>query len=192
MPRAPQLHLLHHFTEFRPALFRKQLRVDPLIFDDILGQISGHVIFQNQSNNKQLPIAIQLAIFLFRAGHYGNACTPEDVVQWVGVSVGTVVNCTHHIMATLLDQHDQFIYIPHAHSEEMCRARAFTESRTCRAWRNRIFAADGSMVNLYERPGMFGDSFYDRKSQFSLNCQVSLNRHMHVSKLTVEGHHHAS
>ncbi|KIK18705.1 hypothetical protein PISMIDRAFT_14194 [Pisolithus microcarpus 441] len=122
MLRASQLHLLHHFAEFRPNLFRKRLRVDPLIFDDILGQISGHPIFQNQSNNKQLPVAIQLAVFLFRAGHYGNACAPEDVVQWAGVSVGTVVNCTHRVMAALLDQHDEFIFIPHVRSEEMRQA----------------------------------------------------------------------
>ncbi|KIK14091.1 hypothetical protein PISMIDRAFT_117640, partial [Pisolithus microcarpus 441] len=53
----------------------------------------------------------------------------------------------------------------------------FTESQTCHAWRNRIFAADGSMVNLYEHLGMFGDSFYDRKSQFSLNCQAIIMPH---------------
>ncbi|KIK22955.1 hypothetical protein PISMIDRAFT_101396 [Pisolithus microcarpus 441] len=173
MLRTSQLHLLHHFTEHHPALFRKQLRVDPLIFDDILGQISGHSIFQNQSNNRQLPVAIQLAIFLFQAGHYGNACAPEDVAQWAGVSIRTVVNCTHHVMAALLDQHNQFIYVLHICSEEMCRAQAFTESWTCHAWRNGTFAADGSTINLYEWLGMFKDSFYDRKSRFSLNCQVS-------------------
>ncbi|KAF9233516.1 hypothetical protein BU15DRAFT_80010 [Melanogaster broomeanus] len=62
--RASQLHLLAHFADHRPHLFRKKLRVDPVIFDDILDQISDHPIFQYQSNNKQLPIAIQLAIFL--------------------------------------------------------------------------------------------------------------------------------
>ncbi|KIK22278.1 hypothetical protein PISMIDRAFT_102744, partial [Pisolithus microcarpus 441] len=87
--------------------------------NNILGQISRHSIFQNQSNNWQLPVAIQLAILLFQVGHYGNVCAPEDVAQWAGVSIGTVVNCTHHVMAALLDQHDQFIYVPHIHSEEM-------------------------------------------------------------------------
>ena len=161
VPKFPQLQLLHHFAEHRPAQFRKKLRVDPHIFDDILEEISDHTIFQNRSNNKQLPISIQLAIFLFRAGHYGNACTPDDVAQWAGVSIGTVNNCTHRVMAALLDQHDQFIYIPDVHSEDMRKARAFAESRSCHAWRNGIFAADGSAINLHERPGMFSDGFYD-------------------------------
>jgi len=103
LPRASQLHLLHHAAEHHPVQFRQKLRVNPLIFDDILDQISDHTIFQNWSNNKQLPVAIQLAIFLFHAGHYGNACTPEDVAQWAGISVGTVVNCTHCVMAAILD-----------------------------------------------------------------------------------------
>ena len=63
-------------------------------------------------------------------------------------------------MAVLLDQHDQFIYIPDVHSEDMRKARAFAESRLCHTWRNGIFASDGSAINLHERPGMFSDGFY--------------------------------
>ncbi|KIK15951.1 hypothetical protein PISMIDRAFT_36126, partial [Pisolithus microcarpus 441] len=121
--KASQLPLLSHFAEHHPSLFRKKLRVNPEVFDNILDQISSHPVFQNQSNNKQLPVSIQLTIFLYRAGHYGNACSPEDVGQWAGVSVGTVVNCTHHVIAALLDQHDEFVYIPGAQSEEIQRAR---------------------------------------------------------------------
>ena len=149
LPRASQLHLLHHAAEHHPVQFRQKLHINPLIFDDILDQISDHTIFQNWSNNKQLPVAIQLAVFLFRAGHYGNACTPEDVTQWAGISVGMVVNCTRHVMATILDQHDEFIYTPDVCSEDMCRVQEFTESWTCCVWRNGAFAADGTAVSLY-------------------------------------------
>ncbi|KIJ13565.1 hypothetical protein PAXINDRAFT_80709 [Paxillus involutus ATCC 200175] len=173
--RASQLHLLSHFADHRPHLFRKKLHVDPLIFDDILDQISGHLIFQNQSNNKQLPIAIQLAIFLNRAEHYGNACCPED---WAGVSVGTVINCTHRVMAAILEQHNKFIYIPPPRSKDMRRAQEFTESRTCRSWRNGVFAVDGSAINLFAKPGRYGETFFDRKSNYSLNCQVRSNSDM--------------
>jgi hypothetical protein len=79
--RAPQIQLLGNFGHSCQHLFHKKLCVNPDIFDDILNQISGHLIFTNQSNNPQLPIAIQLAIFLNCAGHYGNAISPEDVGQ---------------------------------------------------------------------------------------------------------------
>ncbi|KIK19894.1 hypothetical protein PISMIDRAFT_106721, partial [Pisolithus microcarpus 441] len=99
-----QLSLLEHFTEHHLSLFWKKLCIDPVIFDEILDQISGHLVFQNQSNNKQLPVSIQLAIFLYHMGHYGNVCLPEDVGQWAGISIGMVVNCTPCMMATILDQ----------------------------------------------------------------------------------------
>ena len=161
VPKFPQLQLLHHFAEYQPAQFHKKLHIDPHIFNYILEEISNHTIFQNCSNNKQLPISIQLAIFLFHTGHYKNACTPDDVTQWAGISVGMVNNCTHHVMATLLDQHDWFLYIPDVHSEDMCKARVFAESRSCHTWRNGVFTADGFAINLHERPGMFSDGFYD-------------------------------
>ncbi|KIJ64804.1 hypothetical protein HYDPIDRAFT_55386, partial [Hydnomerulius pinastri MD-312] len=175
--RAPQLHLLEHWAEHRPELFRKKLRVHPLIFDDILDQISDHPIFQNQSNNKQLPISIQLAIFLNRAGHYGNANSPEDIAQWAGVSVGTVINCTNRVMAAILDQHDKFIYVPPKRSEAMQRARDFAESRSCCSWRGGVFAADGSAIKLFAKPGIYGETFFDRKSNYSLNCQLVIMPH---------------
>ena len=122
MPKISQLELLHYFAEDRVSLFRKKVRVDPPIFDDILDQISDHAVFHNQSNNRQLPVSVQLAIFLNCVGHYGNSSSPEDIAQWAGVSVGMVVNCTNCVMASLLAQHDAFINIPHVYSNDMRQA----------------------------------------------------------------------
>ena len=129
--RAPQLSLLDGFAASRPHLFRKKLRVNPEIFDDILDQISDHPIFTNQSNNPQLPAAIQLGIFLNRAGHYGNAISPEDVCQWAGVSVGSVINCTNRVIVALLELHDKFVLFPTPESEDAELCRQFSESRSC-------------------------------------------------------------
>ena len=174
-PRASQLHLLVHFEAHRPHLFRQKLRVDPEIFDDILDLISDHPIFHNQSNNPQLPVAIQLAIFLNRAGHYGNAISLEDVAQWAGISIGSVVNCTNRVMGALLDQHDHFVGFPALDSQDAEHARDFVQSQTCSEWRNGIFAIDGSTIDLYAKPGFHGEVFFDRKSKYSVGCQVSLS-----------------
>jgi hypothetical protein len=173
-PRAPQLHLLVHFEEHRPHLFRQKLRVNPEIFDDILDLISNHPIFHNQSHNPQLPVAMQLAIFLNRAGHYGNAISLEDVAQWAGISVGSVVNCTNRVMVAVLAQHDHFVSFPTPDSQDAEHARCFVESRTCPEWRKGIFAVDGSTVDLYAKPGFHGEVFFDRKSKYSVSCQVSI------------------
>ncbi|KAG2143559.1 uncharacterized protein EDB93DRAFT_1088142, partial [Suillus bovinus] len=153
--------------------FQKQLCVSPEIFDAILDQISNHPVFHNQSNNPQLPVAVQLAIFLNRVGHYGNAISPEDVCQWAGVSVGSVTNCTNRVMAALLAEHDNFVFFPALDSIEVAHARAYAlKISDCPEWQNGILAVDGSFFNLFQRPSIFGDTFYSRKSQFSLNCQA--------------------
>ncbi|KIK17373.1 hypothetical protein PISMIDRAFT_49375, partial [Pisolithus microcarpus 441] len=56
----------------QPDLFCKKLCVSPDTFDFILDSVSGHPIFQNNLPNCQLPVALQLAIFLNCMGHYGN------------------------------------------------------------------------------------------------------------------------
>ncbi|KAF8547306.1 hypothetical protein OG21DRAFT_1386263, partial [Imleria badia] len=92
--------------------FCKKLCVDPAIFDCIVDKIHEHVIFHSRLNNLQLPVSIQLAIFLNRAGHYGNAISPENIAQWAGVSVGSVINCTHRVMIAILSQHNEYIGVP--------------------------------------------------------------------------------
>ena len=178
MMRASQLCLLNHFADHRPHLFLGHLRVWPEIFDRILDQISGHPIFHNDSDNRQAPVAIQLAVFLFRAGHYGNAASLEDVAQWAGFSVGSVVNFSNRVMVAILDEHDTFVNMPPHDSEDMERACTFTESRACPAWRNGVFATDGSSIPLFEKPHIFGETFYDRKCRYLLNCQVCTPTHV--------------
>ncbi|KIK81327.1 hypothetical protein PAXRUDRAFT_156353 [Paxillus rubicundulus Ve08.2h10] len=109
-------------TLHRPLSFQNKLCVHPPISNNILDQISDHLIFQNQSNNKQLPVAVHLGIFLNHTGHYGNTSSPEDITQWAGVGFGTVNNCTHCVMATILDQHNNFLYILDAQSKEIQQA----------------------------------------------------------------------
>ncbi|KAG2073202.1 hypothetical protein BDR04DRAFT_1011319, partial [Suillus decipiens] len=152
--------------------FRQKLHVNPDIFDSILDHISHHPIFQNNSNNHQLPIALQLAVFLNHAGHYGNATSNQDITQWAGIGVGSVTNCTNHVMVALLDQHDKFIYFLMADSDDAERAHEWVEKRTCPEWQNSILAIDGSAVNLMNKPSLHGEVFFNRKSAYSLNCQV--------------------
>ena len=110
-----------------------------------------------------------------RIGHYGNAITPQDICDWAGVSIGSVINCTNRVIIALLDQHDKFIEIPTEDSEDLEWSRKWVEERSCPSWRNGVFITDGSMINLFEKQSVYGDTFYDRKSWYSLNCQVNKN-----------------
>lgn len=130
-PCASQLHLLEHYEEFRSQSFRQKVRVNPEIFDSILDQISDHPIFHSESHNSQLPVAIQLTIFLNHAGHYGNGSTPDEICEWVGVSVGSVTNCSNRVMVAILDQHDEFVRVSAEHSEEMEETHQWVKEWSC-------------------------------------------------------------
>jgi hypothetical protein len=74
--------------------------VTPACFDDILAAIKDDKAFQNDSYNEQTPINQQLAITLFRFGHFGNAASANTmkVALWTGVGYGTVRLFTNWVM----------------------------------------------------------------------------------------------
>jgi hypothetical protein len=110
LTRAPQLHLLQEWVLLSPEKFCRKLRIDAEVFDKLTTLIQAHPIFHNNSNNPQLPVAVQLAIFLNGVSHYGNAVTTEDISDWAGVSVGTIYNCYKRVMITISQVHDRAIY----------------------------------------------------------------------------------
>lgn len=67
----------------------------------------------------------------------------------------------------------------------MWRAQMYAEPHTCFAWRNGVFAADGTPIPLHAKPGLYGETFFDCKSNYSLNCQVSTTKINVVKVLTL-------
>ncbi|KAG2064094.1 hypothetical protein BDR04DRAFT_1182220 [Suillus decipiens] len=162
--------MLVHHKEHCPHLFWQKHHVNPEIFDDILNYISDHFIFQNQSNNPQLPVSIQLAIFLNWAGHYGNAITLEDVAQWACVCVGSMVNCTNCVMIA-------FVCFLADNSEDADLACKFAESCTCPEWKSGFLVIDGSTMDLFTKASYYGETFFDRKPKYSLGYQAVILPH---------------
>ena len=178
---APQLHLLEEWALTHHEKFRRKLRMDPEVFVEIVNRISTHPIFYNNSNNPQLAVPVQLAIFLNGIGHYGNAATPNDIAEWAGVSVGTVYNCYKRVMIAILHHHDNLMFFDPLDPLDQAdreRAKCWVEARTCKEWRGGFLCVDGTPFNLFQKPGWHGEGFFDRKSNYSLSAQVC-----HHSKL---------
>ena len=77
-----QLHLvLVAYKDEDPKRFWHNLYASPETFDALYAKIKSHPIFQNASPNEQLPVDQQLAIALFRFGHFGNDASVESVAQ---------------------------------------------------------------------------------------------------------------
>ncbi|KIJ05731.1 hypothetical protein PAXINDRAFT_93062, partial [Paxillus involutus ATCC 200175] len=158
-----------------PRQFRRKLRTSPDVFSALVEKINDHDIFMNNSNNPQMPVWIQLAIFLNGAGHYGNTATSQDMAEWAGVSVGTVHNCYKRVMVAILHHHDAVIHFNPTREDdrqEQENSKVWVESKTCVEWRNSFLCVDGTPFNLFQKPGWHGEGFFDRKSRPSLSNQV--------------------
>lgn len=68
-----------------------------------------------------MPVHDQLAIALYRLGHYGNATMTMHVAEWAGVLEGSVVNCTRHVTLALLSFHDFAMAWPDVEQKVGCR-----------------------------------------------------------------------
>ncbi|KAF7358190.1 DDE Tnp4 domain-containing protein [Mycena venus] len=169
--------LLGSWKENRPEIFRDYLRIMPAAFDKLIEGIEDDPIFSNNSDTaEQLSIQHQLAITLYRFGHYGNGASIRLTAHLFGVGYGTVPKCTARVISALC--RDRFrrsaIRWLEDGSEEKEAAKAWVEEqdRSCPAWRDAWVMVDGTLVPLYARPGHFGNSWYDRKSNYSLNVQI--------------------
>jgi hypothetical protein len=135
-----------------------------------LQAIEDHAVFQSNGSASQFLIKEQLAITLYRIGHFGNAASVEKVGQWAGVSAGMVVNATRRVMVAFLALHDDVIHWPS--TEEKEEAKQWVEDASCPAWHDGWLLVDGTLIPLAEKPAFYGEAYFDRKSNYSLNVQV--------------------
>ncbi|KIK71838.1 hypothetical protein PAXRUDRAFT_181755 [Paxillus rubicundulus Ve08.2h10] len=124
------------------------------------------------SNVPQMAVDAQLAIALYRFGHYGNAISTTMVTLWAGVGYGTIQLVTNCIMTAVcrVGFHQAALYWPNGEEKE--EAKQWVEENSCPAWRDGWAMVDGTLVPLYSRLGFYGNAWYDRKSNYSLNVQV--------------------
>ncbi|KAG2112519.1 hypothetical protein DEU56DRAFT_874369 [Suillus clintonianus] len=134
--------------------FRESLRVSPYTFDKICTELASDPVFTNKSQNEQIPLTDQLA-------------------DWAGLGKGTVHLITRRVMTAVLRPsfRKSAVSIPY------CRLKKNLQSpglklTSCRAWRNGWCLVDGTLIPLYDRPHWYGESYFDRKSNYSLNVQV--------------------
>src|SRR5258708_10551808 len=163
--------ILKCYKEDDMMRFHQNLRISPRTFDILLQFIEDHPTFHNNSNNGQWPIPYQLAIALYRFGHFGSAASVEAVTQWAGCSVGEVVKVTCQIMIAFLPLHDQAICW--SNMEDMLEASDWVESVSCQSWQPGFCMVDGMLIPLASKPGHFGEQFFDHKSNYSLSLMVS-------------------
>ncbi len=86
--------------------FKKILRMTSESFKKLVQLISSHNIFKSNSQRKQAPVELQLAIFLHRIGSRSdifNICSKFDIGE------GTVVLYTKRIIKAIIAQKNLFV-----------------------------------------------------------------------------------
>jgi hypothetical protein len=164
--------LLNDYKVTYPLIFRNYLSIDPACFDALVEAIRDDEIFHNNSSNSQMPIEQQVVIALYRFGHYGNAASIMKVALQFGVGVGTVHLVTTRVIKACCSENFRSSSIQWANDQMKAEAKEWVEENSCPAWRNGWLMVDGTLVPLFRRPGYFGNVFFDRKSNYSLNVQV--------------------
>ncbi|KAF5356673.1 hypothetical protein D9758_013757 [Tetrapyrgos nigripes] len=146
----PQLpFILHHSKHHQPKQFHQCLGVSPYTFDCLVTRIQDSRVFTNNSRNAQMSVEDQLAITLYRFGHYGNAAGLDEVGRWAGVGKETVLLVTKRVLAAVLapDMITENLRMPT--EEEKEQAKRWVESCSCPAWRDGwCLVDDRSLPNL--------------------------------------------
>lgn len=118
--------------------------------------IADHKVFQSRSNQKQEPVAVQLALALDYLGHFGNGMAITHLLHEWNQSEGSCINFMNHVIKALLSLSDQFTAWPlpefHAgHSRSMSK-QTFS---SC------VGFVDGTTIPLSHCPDEDGDFYYD-------------------------------
>ncbi|KAH9914751.1 uncharacterized protein B0H18DRAFT_886657 [Fomitopsis serialis] len=128
-------------------------------------------IFHNNSNNPQMEVKRQFAIFLTRLGRYGTGAVVDEVAEWASVSVGTVYNCTRRCQVAIMAHHDAAIKLND--EEQIQGAKALAERKAHTSdWMHGFMAVDGTPVKLFAKPGWYGNLFYGKDKVYAIQLTV--------------------
>jgi len=127
--------LLTEYKSQFPDIFCSYLHISPQCFDSLLETIQHHSAFQNECNNSQMPVKRQLAIVLYRFGHYGNSISTLKVALWAGVGYETVHEVTMRVMQACCDERFRRVVMHWPTDEEIEEAKSWVEENSCFAWR---------------------------------------------------------
>jgi hypothetical protein len=169
----PSLPTILNYHNDEPDLFCEYLRVSPYTFDRFVEALESSPVFHNNSQHAQMPVSFQVAITLYRFGHYRNGVSLQKVADWAGIGKGTVENVTRRVIAAILRTSFRNCVMHTPTHEEKRRAKSWVRKHSCKAWRHGYCMVDGTLIPLDERPFWFGESYYNCKGNYLLNVQVS-------------------
>lgn len=148
------------------------LWVTPNIFHVILMPIEDHPVFVNHSNHGQTPVEKQLAVTLYWLGQSGNVAAVEEIAWIAGCGEGSVKNYTNCYFTAIEALHDLFIWKLTQEEKEIEKGWVDENLVFRGLWWEGYLMYNGTIVVLFQKPGLNGDAYHMQKGNYGLNVQV--------------------
>ena len=111
-PKPKSVEFSNAIFDYPDNAFRVIARCDKASFYILLSKIENHAVFNNNSRNKQTPVAIQLLIVLNRLGCDGNGASINHTALLFGRSFGSIEKYTDRVFEAILSLEKQYVYWP--------------------------------------------------------------------------------
>jgi hypothetical protein len=99
------------------------------------------------------------------------------VALWAGVGYGTVRLFTNQVMLAVCKEKFCCSALRWADNDAKEKAKNWVADASCPAWQDGWLMVDGTLVPLFMRPGFYGNTWFDWKSNYSMNLQVCPKTH---------------
>ncbi|KNE92662.1 hypothetical protein PSTG_13929 [Puccinia striiformis f. sp. tritici PST-78] len=118
-------------------------------------------------NKRGLPVPHQLALALERLGSNGNGASVGRCARNLNIARGTVIKVTRRVIEAITSLGPQYVVWPNE-----SRRREISEVMKQEGFEGCVGFVDGTTIRLFQRPAIDGHVFWDRKKQYSINCQI--------------------
>lgn len=148
--------------------FKQIARMNKSTFIGLLNLIENHAVFKNKSKNKQKPTWIQLLVVLNRLGCEGNGISIDRNAMFNGISHGSVYSYQTRVFAAIKDLEKVYLFWPNIEQRKKISERFGSHHGLPGC----VGIVDGTPVNFFQKPGIDGEVYWNRKSRYAINLQL--------------------
>ncbi|KAG1465312.1 hypothetical protein G6F56_004911 [Rhizopus delemar] len=160
--------LCQYILEWSDEEFKKLFRMEKHNFENLVSIIENNSVFHSNSLCLQMDVHVQLAVTLKRLSHDGTANSVDQLSMYFGISKGSVTEYIRRCFIAITEELGHLVQWP----DKEQRALTSKSIKSKYYFRKCIGYVDGTHFRLSQRPTVDGETYYNRKGFYSLNCQI--------------------
>lgn len=149
--------------------FLKHFRVSRTNFWRLVSLIQNHEEFKSKKGKrKRSTVACHCLVYLYRLGREGADGSTMSIASYFGIGNGTVLNYLARVTVAIKSLKENIITWPDDDEKEDIKRRI----RVRYGFQNCIGIIDGTLIGLFQKPSVYGESYFCRKQIYAINVQV--------------------